>query len=109
MPTAEAPRSSRAMLKQGEGGHGEREAPEAPTLLASSPHSCPFSAQPGYPAGLGQSKGPGAVEGGGWGQSTKGRGPRPKGGGKWPSPQQLPTEFTAQKTPLVHQLHVEVY
>lgn len=56
MPTAEAPRSSRAMLKQGEGGHGEREAPEAPTLLASSPHSCPFSAQPGYPAGLGRAK-----------------------------------------------------
>lgn len=26
-----------------------------------------------------------------------------------PSPKKLPTEFTAQKTPLVHQLHVEVY
>lgn len=62
MPTAEAPLSSWAMLEQGEGGHGEREAPEAPTLLASSPNSCPFPAQPGYPAGLGQSKSPGAVE-----------------------------------------------
>lgn len=110
MPTAEAPLSSWAMLKQGEGGHGEREAPEAPTLLASSPTPVPFQhTQPGYPASLGQSKGPGAVEGGGWGQSTKGRGPRPKEGGKCPPPKKLPTEFTAQKTPLVHQLHVEVY
>lgn len=43
------------------------------------------------------------------GQSTKGRGPRPKGGGNSPSPLQLPTEFTAQETPLVQQLHAEVY
>lgn len=43
------------------------------------------------------------------GQSTKGRGPRPKEGGDLALPPQLPTEFTAQKTPLVQQLHVEVY
>lgn len=43
------------------------------------------------------------------GQSTKGRGPRPKEGGEPSPPPQLPTEFTAQKTPLVQQLHVEVY
>lgn len=96
MPTAEAPLGSRAMLKQGEGGHGEREAPEAPTLLAS-PHSCAFPAQPGCPAGLGQRKGPGAVEGGGWGQSTKGRGPRPKGGGKCPPPNNSPLNSQHRK------------
>lgn len=43
------------------------------------------------------------------GQSTKGKGPSAQGGGITPSPLQLPTEFTAQETPLVQQLHAEVY
>lgn len=106
MPTAEAPLSSRAMLKQGEGGRG-REAPEAPTLLASSPHSCPFPAQPGCPAGLGQSEGPGAVEEADGTAPREGAlGPREEGKALPPT---LPTYSQHRKTPLVHQLHVEVY
>lgn len=61
------------------------------------PTPVPFPAQPGFPAGLKQSKGPGAVEGGGWEQSTKGRGPRPKGGGEWPSPDNSPLNSQHRK------------
>lgn len=98
MPTAEAPLSSRADAQAGRGMVTGREAPEAPRLLASpSPHSGPLPAQPGYPAGLGQSNGPGAVEGGGWEQSTKGRGPRPKGGGGRPPPNNSPLNSQHRK------------
>lgn len=51
------------------------------------------------------------MEGGEW-DSTKGKGPSAQGGRGLalcpPSPK-LPTEFTAHKTPLVQQLHTEVY
>lgn len=43
------------------------------------------------------------------GTEHQGKGPSAQGGAGNAVPRQLPTEFTAQKTPLVHQLHVEVY
>lgn len=43
------------------------------------------------------------------GTEHQGKGPSAQGGGEPSPPPQLPTEFTAQKTPLVQQLHVEVY
>lgn len=74
-------------------------------MLLPSPHSLHFS-EPRWP---GTEQSPGAVGRRWTGQSTKGRGPRPKEGGNLALPPQLPTEFTAQKTPLVQQLPVEVY
>lgn len=83
--------------------------PEAQTLLAS-----PFSPFPSLPnrtwLALGRAEAQEQLKGGGWGQSTKGKGPSAQGGRNLaPTPLQLPTEFTAQRTPLAQQLHMEVY
>lgn len=86
MPTAEAPLSSQAMLEQGEGGHGETEAPEAPTLLASSPTPVPFqhslATQPAWGRAKAQER---------WREVDGDRAPRegalgPRWGGKCPPP-----------------------
>lgn len=93
------------------GGGGNKvggEAPEAQTLLAS-----PLSPFPSLPSrawlAWGRAEAQEQLEGGVWDRAPRGRGPRPKGVGISPSPLQLPTEFTAQETPLVQQLHAEVY
>lgn len=60
--------------------------------------------------GWGQSWSPGAIRGG-RGQSTKGKGPLAQEGrtADLTLPLQLPTKFTAQNTPLVQRLQVELY
>lgn len=82
------------------------EAPEAQTPLASPLSPFPSLSSRAWLA-KGRAEAQEQLEGGGW-DSTKGRGPRPKEGGNLALPQQFPTEFTAQKTPLLQQLHVEV-
>lgn len=111
MPTAEAPLSSQADAQAGRGmvtGRGKLLKLRHCWLLLL-PTPVPFQHSLATQLAWVRAKVQEQWKGGEWEQSTKGRGPRPKGGGEWPSPQQLPTEFTAQKTPLVHQLHVEVY
>lgn len=49
------------------------------------------------------------MEEGGWDRAPGEGALGPRRGGNLALPPQLPTEFTAQKTPLVQQLHVEVY
>lgn len=90
------------------GGHREGEAPEAPTLPASSPTPV-LSSTAWLPSGPEAEQKP-RSSGGRWmGTEHQGKGPSAQGRREMALPRQLPTEFTAQKTPLVHQLHVEVY
>lgn len=78
-------------------------------LPASSPDSCPLSSTAWLPSWPEAEQRP-RSSGGKWmGTEHQGKGPSAQGRRGLALPRQLPTEFTAQKTPLVHQLHVEVY
>lgn len=92
MPTAATPFSSQSRLKAqaGDGiGKGGGEAPEAQTLLAS-----PFSPFPSLPnrtwLALGRAEAQEQLKGGGWGQSTKGKGPSAQGEEPGPHPATAP-------------------
>jgi len=76
-------------------------------LLLPSPHFLRFPAEPGWP---GAEQRPRSSWKEVYGTEHQGEGALgPREGGISPSPLQLPTEFTAQETPLVQQLHAEVY
>lgn len=97
------------MLKQGEGWSRGGKLLRLETAGFSFSPLRSLASTAWLPSGPGSEQWP-RSSGGRWmGTEHQGKGPSAQGRRRTPSPQQLPTEFTAQKTPLVHQLHVEVY